>query len=106
MAISSLCSATTPPRALHSTRSQDGGLTWSPTTQITQARQHPADLATLLSNGDILLTYGNRTPPYRIEGRISRDDGHSWLNCLLTFSGHLYGYTTEEIPPHRSGLPL
>ena len=82
-------------QALHSTRSQDGGLTWSPTTQITQARQHPADLLRL-SNGDILLTYGNRNPPYRIEGRISRDDGRSWLNCLLTFSGHLYGYTAEE----------
>ena len=46
-------------QALHSTRSLDGGLTWSPTTQITQARQHPADLLRL-SNGDILLTYGNR----------------------------------------------
>ena len=91
-------------QGLHSARSQDGGLTWSPTTQITQARQHPADLVHL-SNGDILLTYGNRTPPYRIEGRISRDGGHSWLDCLLTFSGHLYGYTTEESRRTDLGYP-
>ena len=91
-------------QALHSTRSQDGGLTWSPTTQITQARQHPADLLRL-SNGDILLTYGNRNPPYRIEGRISRDGGRSWLDCLLTFSGHLYGYTVEESRRTDLGYP-
>ena len=91
-------------QALHSTRSQDGGRTWSPTTQITQARQHPADLV-LLSNGDILLTYGNRTPPYRIEGRISRDGGRYWLDILLTFSGHLYGYTREESRRTDLGYP-
>ncbi len=91
-------------QALHSTRSQDGGRTWSPPTQITQARQHPADMVRL-SNGDILLTYGNRTPPYRIEGRISRDRGRSWLDCLLTFSGPLYGYTTEESRRTDLGYP-
>ena len=90
-------------QGLHSARSQDGGLTWSPPTQVTQARQHPADLVHL-SNGDILLTYGNRNPPHRIEGRISRDGGHSWLNCLLTFSGHLYGYTAEETRRTDLGL--
>ena len=91
-------------QALHSTRSQDGGRTWSPPTQITQARQHPADMVRL-SNGDILLTYGNRNPPHRIEGRISRDRGHSWLDCLLTFSGHLYGYTVEESRRTDLGYP-
>ena len=91
-------------QALHSTRSQDRGLTWSSTTQITQASQHPADMVHL-SNGDILLTYGNRNPPYRIEGRISRDGGRSWLNCLLTFSGHLYGYTAEETRRTDLGYP-
>lgn len=91
-------------QALHSTRSQDGGRTWSPTTQITRARQHPADMVRL-SNGDILLTYGNRNPPHRIEGRISRDSGRSWLDCLLTFSGHLYGYTVEESRRTDLGYP-
>ncbi len=91
-------------QGLHSTRSQDGGLTWSPTTQITQARQHPADLLRL-SNDDILLTYGNRNPPYRIEGRISRDGGSTWLDILLIFSGHLYGYSTEESRRTDLGYP-
>ena len=91
-------------QALHSTRSQDGGLTWSPSTQITQARQHPADMVRL-SNGDILLTYGNRNPPFRIEGRISRDGGRSWLGCLLVLSGHLYGYTTDESRRTDLGYP-
>ncbi len=91
-------------QALHSTRSHDGGWTWSPPTQITQARQHPADMVRL-SNGDILLTYGNRNPPYRIEGRISRDRGRTWLDCLLTFSAHLYGYTVEESRRTDLGYP-
>lgn len=91
-------------QALHSTRSQDGGLTWSASTQITQARQHPADMVRL-SNGDILLTYGNRNPPFRIEGRISRDGGRSWLGCLLVLSGHLYGYTTDESRRTDLGYP-
>ena len=91
-------------QGLHSTHSHGGGLTWSDPIQITQARQHPADLV-LLSNGDILLTYGNRNPPFRIEGRISRDRGRSWLDCLLTFSGHLYGYTTEESRRTDLGYP-
>ena len=91
-------------QGLHSTRSQDGGLTWSDPIQITQARQHPADLVHL-SNGDILLTYGNRNPPYRIEGRISRDRGRSWLDCLLTFSGFLYGYASEESRRTDLGYP-
>ena len=90
--------------ALHCTRSKDAGLTWSTTTQITQPRQHPADLVHL-SNGDILLTYGNRNPPHRIEGRISRDGGNAWLDCLLTFSGHLYGYTVEESRRTDLGYP-
>ena len=91
-------------QALHTSRSQDGGRSWSDPEQITQAHQHPADLVRL-SNGDILLTYGNRNPPFRIEGRISRDGGRSWLDCLLTFSGHLYGYTVEKSRRNDLGYP-
>ena len=87
--------------ALHSTRSSDGGHTWSEPTQITADGQHPADMV-LLHDGSVLLTYGNRNPPYRIEGRVSRDGGRSWADCLLTFSGHLYGYTVEA--PRRTDL--
>jgi len=88
-------------QALHLTRSSDGGYTWSAPVQLTGSRQHPADLVQL-SNGTLLLTYGNRNPPYRIEGRVSRDGGHTWLDCLLAFSGHLYGYNVEA--PRRSDL--
>ena len=91
-------------QSLHSARSQDGGLTWTPPAQITQSRQHPADLV-LLSSGDLLLTYGNRNPPYRVEGRVSRDRGETWLDIRLTFSGHLYGYTTEQFRRTDLGYP-
>ncbi|MEZ4865088.1 MAG: sialidase family protein [Caldilineaceae bacterium] len=86
-----------PDQALHAARSSDGGWSWSPPVQVTGPRQHPADLVQL-ANGAILMTYGNRTAPYRIEGRISRDGGRSWLPPLLTFSGQLYGY---HLPPER-----
>lgn len=88
-------------QALHLTRSSDGGYTWSAPVQLTGSRQHPADLVQL-QDGTLLLTYGNRNPPYRIEGRVSRDGGHTWLDCLLAFSGHLYGYNVET--PRRSDL--
>lgn len=81
---------------LHST---DGGFTWSEPVQITGDMKHPGDLLEL-SNGDILLAYGNRiTPPARVEGFISRDGGQTWLDCLLTFSGHLRGYNAD-FPRH------
>ena len=99
------CAAPTAPKHSTAPVRKMVGRSWSDPEQITQAHQHPADLVRL-SNGDILLTYGNRNPPYRIEGRISRDGGRSWLDCLLTFSGHLYGYAVEESPPHRFGLSL
>jgi len=86
-----------PDQALHSTRSSDGGHTWSPPVQVTGPRQHPADLVEL-ANGAILLTYGNRTAPYRVEGKVSRDGGYTWLAPLLTFSAPLYGY---HLPPER-----
>ncbi|MFZ1753541.1 MAG: sialidase family protein [Caldilineaceae bacterium] len=92
-----LMRSTPPDQALYSAHSDDGGRTWSPPVQVTGARQHPADLVQL-ANGDILMTYGNRTAPYRIEGKVSRDGGRSWLAPLLTFSAPLYGY---DLPPER-----
>jgi sialidase-1 len=65
-----------PVEPMHVTRSSDGGRTWSSPVQLTGTRQHPADLVQL-SDGSLLLTYGNRTTPYRIEGRVSRDGGRS-----------------------------
>ena len=36
----------------------------------------------MLPDGGILLAYGNRNPPYRIEGLVSRDGGHIWSDEL------------------------
>jgi hypothetical protein len=91
-------------QALWILRSEDAGQTWSEPIRLTGPRQHPADLVRL-SNGDVLLTYGNRNPPYRIEGRLSRDGGRSWLDPLPVFSGHLYGYDLDAPRPTDLGYP-
>lgn len=91
-------------QALYTTRSADGGRTWSTPVRLTQARQHPADLIQL-SDGSLLLTYGNRTPPYRVEGRISRDGGRSWLDTVLVLSGPLYGYDLAASRTTDLGYP-
>ncbi len=89
-------------KSLWSLRSQDGGFTWSEPVQITGDMEHPADLL-VLQNGDLLMVYGNRNqPPCRVEGRVSRDGGRSWLPVLLTFSGNLRGYNANS--PYRVDL--
>ena len=81
-------------QSLHAARSSDGGRSWSPPEPVTGPHRHPADVVELAS-GDVLLTYGNRAPPYRIEGLLSGDGGASWRDCLLLFSGALHGYGGE-----------
>lgn len=93
-----------PNDSLAVTRSTDGGVTWSAAAQLTAPRQHPADLVAL-RDGTILLTYGNRNPPYRVEGRVSRDGGQTWLPTILALSGHLYGYNVVEPRPTDLGYP-
>jgi hypothetical protein len=81
-----------------------GGLFAVMRSEIDDEALHPADLLRLTS-GDILLTYGNRSGPYRIEGKISRDEGRSWLDVQLAFSGHLYGYHVDEARSTDLGYP-
>jgi hypothetical protein len=90
--------------AIWCARSDDGGYRWSSPSPVTGPRQHGAD-AILLASGDILLTYGNRNPPYRVEGRISRDGGRTWVDDIVTFSGHLYGYTVTAPRTTDLGYP-
>jgi hypothetical protein len=57
--------------------SDDDGHTWSQPRRITRKGEHPADLVRL-NSGRILLTYGQRNPPYGVRALVSRDDGESW----------------------------
>jgi len=64
--------------ALWLSESDDGGHTWSqPARKITGEDQHPADLL-LLSDGSVLLSFGNRNPPFGVRALVSRDQGQSW----------------------------
>jgi len=63
---------------LNVTLSADEGRTWSSYLRLTGQAQHPADLL-LLSNGWILMVYGDRGAEEKvIRGMISRDWGHTW----------------------------
>lgn len=62
---------------VHLSVSFDQGKTWSQPVKVTEDYQHPADLL-LLESGNILLTFGNRRPPYGVRGMISRDEGATW----------------------------
>lgn len=59
-----------------SSRSGDGGRTWSPPVN-THIEGHPPHLLRL-SGGEIVCSYGYRKPPMGIRAVISRDDGHTW----------------------------
>lgn len=85
-------------------RSTDQGDTWSEPELVTDDFQHPADLV-LVDNKTLVLLYGNRQGPYRIEGKVSKDFGKSWEPLLLTISGHLYGYDMTESRSTDLGYP-
>jgi len=64
--------------AVDQSESADGGRTWSAPVPVTQAAQHPPDICRLQS-GKLLLTYGNRRPPFGVGAVISTDEGKTWL---------------------------
>jgi hypothetical protein len=80
-------------QSLAFTRSADNGHTWTPLAEVTGVMQHPADFV-LLGGNRVLLTYGNRQSPYRVEGRLSDDGGVTWRDETILVSGQLYGYDT------------
>lgn len=74
---------------LNSTISKDGGKTWSAPKAVTLDREHPADLLRL-SNGDLVLTFGQRNKPFGVQAMRSRDDGATWerdSRVVLAFDG-------------------
>ena len=57
--------------------SDDSGKTWSPPQRITENGMHPASLVKL-SDGNLLMCYGTRVPPYGVGAALSRDGGKTW----------------------------
>lgn len=57
--------------------SSDGGRTWSRPTRISGDNEHPADLIEL-SDGRVLLSYGQRNTPRGVEAILSPDGGRTW----------------------------
>ena len=69
--------------------SKDDGRTWSKPDQVTGRAEHPADLL-VLSNGNLLMSYGVRHQPYGVQAMLSRDEGASWerkKKILLAWDG-------------------
>ncbi len=67
-------------------RSMDDGKTWSIESELTESRQHPGHI-TLLQDGRLLLTYGNRiSGQYGVAIRTSKDKGKTWSPEQKLFS--------------------
>lgn len=64
-------------RYLELIESTDGGRTWTAPTRITADHEHPADLIEL-TDGRMLLTYGQRNTPRGVEAILSSDGGRTW----------------------------
>ncbi len=58
-------------------RSSDHGRSWSDPVPVTRDGEHPADL-TVLTDGEILMTFGRRIRPYGCGALLSRDGGRTW----------------------------
>lgn len=69
--------------------SDDFGETWSQPQRITERELHPASLVKL-SNGNLLMCYGVRVPPFGVGAALSRDNGKTWSpndRVLLAWDG-------------------
>ena len=58
-------------------RSEDGGKTWSDYRCVTRYGEAPACLVEL-SDGIIVLTYGEQNFPFGARAMVSRDGGRNW----------------------------
>ena len=88
------------------THSSDGGNTWSTPKAVTRSNEHPGDLIRL-SNGDILLTSGERNAPRGAIALLSHDHGDTWgaqTRMVLADDAPLFdcGYPSSvELPDGR-----
>jgi len=57
--------------------SDNGGKTWTEPKKVTRASEHPPDLLRL-SDGRILMTFGERNRPYGVHALVSSDGGKTW----------------------------
>ena len=57
--------------------SSDAGRTWSVPQQVTRDMEHPANVIRL-SDGRLVLTYGERNRPFGVRALLSRDLGQTW----------------------------
>jgi Neuraminidase (sialidase) len=55
----------------------DGGKTWTEPVQVTLTSEHPPDLLRL-SDGRILMVFGERNEPYGVHALLSSDGGKTW----------------------------
>lgn len=85
--------------------SADDGYTWERVARVTEKSQHPADLITL-SNGWILLVFGNRQEEKAIRGIISRDGGKTWnTHGQIRFSAPARGdFGYPSVVRHKGDL--
>ncbi len=83
-------------------RSLDDGVTWTDEGLVAGYHLHPPHLLRL-SDGRILLTYGNRREA-TIEVRFSQDNGHAWSKPATLFStsrGDMGYPSTAQLPDGR-----
>jgi BNR repeat protein len=57
--------------------SEDDGRSWAGPTPVTEDGQQPGG-AFVLRSGDLMMTWGNRRPPYGAMAMLSLDDGETW----------------------------
>jgi hypothetical protein len=83
--------------------SDDHGATWTTLRPVTAGLQHPADL-TLLTDGRLLLSYGNRVKGrFGVEAKLSADDGVTWSEPIPLVDDLVNGDCGYPASVERSG---